>query len=80
MYNIGQIVSITGLGKFRIEDSHGGCKECADIDTDINKEPCITCANICRDMGRSNIKLSKVFEGDLDEYLKYHQQCGNLDR
>lgn len=80
MYNVGQIVSITGLGKFKIEDSHKGCTDCANIDTDIDKEPCKTCACICMDMGRSNIKLSKVFEGDLDEYLKYHQECGSLDR
>ena len=79
MYNVGQIISIEGLGKFRIEDSHKGCTDCHNVNTDINTEPCATCAKICREIGRSNIKLVKVFDGDLDDYLKYHEECGSLD-
>lgn len=78
MYSVGQIITISELGKFRIENSHTGCTDCHSVKNDIDKEPCATCTKICKEMGRSNIKLVKVFDGDLDDYLKYHNEHSDL--
>lgn len=78
MYKSGQIITIPELGKFRIEDSHIGCMDCDSVKNNIDEEPCVTCAKICKEMGRSNLKLVKVFEGDLDNYLKYHNEHSDL--
>lgn len=80
MHKVGQIINIDGKGGFKIVDSPSGCQGCECINNNITEEPCLTCADICREMGRSNIKLTKVVDdNNLDEYLKFQNECGNLD-
>lgn len=78
MYKPGQIITIPELGKFRIEVSRIGCMDCHSVKNDIDEEPCVTCARISKEMCNSNIKLVKVFEGDLDNFLKYHNEHSDL--
>lgn len=79
MYKVGQIITIKDRGKYKIVDAPTGCTSCEYVKNDIDLEPCETCCRICRTMGKSNIKLHKMFEGDLDSYLKEMEECGNLD-
>ena len=71
IYQAGQVIKIDGKGGFRIENAPG-CSDCDNIKNKVTDEPCATCVKICKEMGRSNIKLVKVVDnGNLDEYLKY---------